>query len=82
MIPDQRLAEQDEEAHAHRYDITPAMVAMDPLYGADSDGNPFFHELVDTYGEASAHLLWELAGEWHYCELTHELRSRQLRSAA
>lgn len=57
------LAVEDRYRHCHRWDITPAMVRHDPRWTASPHGNDFYRELVDAYGQAVAHTLWEVAAE-------------------
>lgn len=69
-IPDPRMAEQDEDKRAHRWDMHPALLACDPLWTADPRGNPLFEELTRSYeSRAVAVTLWELAADWHRCDL-------------
>lgn len=65
MIPDPRMHDEDEYRHAHRWDLTPAMVACDPTWTRRPEGNPFYLELTARYGADAAYALWELAAEWH-----------------
>lgn len=56
-VPTQRDRDQAHELHAHRYDLTPALVAADP------DPAALYADLVRVYGTDSADLLVELAAE-------------------
>lgn len=76
------LAEEDEDRRAHRHDMHPALLACDPMWTPDPRGNRLFAELVSAYNFDAARCLWELAAEWHRCELAAELSARSLRGAA
>lgn len=57
------LSEEDAEKREHRWDLTPPMLAHDPLFTSGFEGNPFYAELVAGFGAAAAFCLWETARE-------------------